>query len=405
MNPLFVTVSFLHESIVAASLDGARSKLDVFADRLAKSTSEPSLALCLEHLLRACHVELERVSPTLAANMMRIAHHPEHGPRVLRWLREQTKTAALLAVTRDKALVQDALETAPLPEPVNTTAAARPRGAFAIGIRALCQAPLAHGADGKLGNATLFRRAQVLASDGSVLHLPFYSGNALRGQLRDRLALHFLDAMGLPARRNAPAVALWFFYALFSGGALEQNSDAQKALRKQLGDHGAIRAEGIREFREHLPSISLLGCALGNRVISGRLRVADLRPVCREWGTGSQPVAEMLSWEFLTRREDLEDHADNHSMIANTEVLRPGTALEGGIDLDACITPLELSALAVALTRLQEHGHLGAENRRGFGKVELSFSNLPDPAPYETYLRENKEKILSYLDAIGALAV
>lgn len=397
---LNITISFLKNCLAAADLQGSRFYLDVFTDRLTKAASEATLSGAMEQLLRNINASAEKLHPPLAAQMMRLAASPD-GPRILRWLREQTRLAVMLAACKDQAVVEDALASVMLPEAGGEGAAAV-RGAFQIGLRATCESPLAHGADGKAGNATLFRRIQVIAANGEVLRLPYYAGNAVRGQVRDLLADHLLVSLGLPADRAKPAVPLWFFYALYSGGALEENSDATKAMRKSLGDNGSIRAEGIRKFRDMLPALSLLGCALGNRVLPGHCQFADLRPVCKEWGTGTQPVAELLTWEFLTRREDHEDHAEHHGMIANTEVLRTGTVLEGGVDMDNSMPEVERAALARGLILLQQRGKLGAENRRGFGKVKIELTGLPDPALYDTFLAERKADVLDYLAKLGA---
>lgn len=401
MTSTQTTIEFLAAVLAASDMGGARGRLDTFADRLVKAASEPTLAQALEHLLRAVNASSDSIHPPLATRMLALAHSPD-GPRVLRWWREQAKLVTLLAGTRDQQLVADTLATIELP-PAEITGVAVPRGEFRIGLTATCESPLAHGSDGKAGNATIFRRMQVLVDGGSIT-LPYYSGNAIRGQMRDLLADHFLTSLGLRADRARPVVSMWFFYALYSGGALEENSEATKALRKQLGDHGATRAVGIRDFREHVPILSLLGCALGNRVLPGRCQVADLRPVCKEWGTGDRPVAELLTWEYLTRREDHEDHLVHHGMIANTEVLRAGTALEGGIDYDDAISDIERAALARGISLLAERGMLGAENRRGLGKVRFEIEGLPDPGPYDAFLVERKNDILKYLDSIGALA-
>jgi len=273
---------------------------------------------------------------------------------------------------------------------------ARPAGTFAIPIRVTCLSPLAHGADAKAGNATLFRRMPVLSTTGDVLTLPYYSGNAIRGQMRDLLADHFLRTLNVKP-------ALWFFYALYSGGALEEKSAALGAIAKKLGDHGSIRTEGIREFRQRVVQLSLLGCALGNRVLPGRIRVGDLRPECREWGGSELPASSLLMWEYLTRREDFEDHAENHSMIATTECLKPGVTLTGGIDHDAASTHLERACLGLGLMLLAEHGALGAENRRGLGRVTIEAESAPDPQPYLEALAQDEKLIRSYLTSVGAI--
>lgn len=401
MNTKTTTIEFLSAALAASDMGGSRGRLDTFADRLVKAASEPTLPAAMEHLLRAVNASADSIHPPLAARMLSVAHSDD-GPRVLRWWRDQAKLVTLLAGTRDQTLVEESLAGLELPD-AEVSGVAVARGAFEISIRATCETPLAHGSDSKAGNATLFRRMQVLV-DGGPITLPYYAGNAIRGQVRDLLADHFLTALGLPVSRAKPAVSMWFFYALYSGGALEENSEATKALKKQLGDHGAIRATGIREFRQMLPALSLLGCALGNRVLPGRCQVSDLRPVCREWGTGERPVAELMSWEYLTRREDHEDHLVHHGMIANTEVMRAGTVLEGGIDYDDCTTDIERAALGRGVQLLAARGMLGAENRRGLGRVRIEVGRCPDPAPYDEFLAQQKDGILRYLESIGALA-
>lgn len=395
------TVSFLRDVLSASQIEGSRGRLDIFADRLVKAASEPTLSGCMEQLLRSVNASADKLTPLTSVAMVRLASS-EDAPRVLRWLREQAKLVTMLAATRDESLVAEALCELELPS-AGKTGAALPRQDYTIKISATCETPLAHGAEGKAGNATLFRRLAALATNGAVLELPYYSGNAVRGQLRDLMADHFLRSMGLGSSRSAPVISLWFFYAIYSGGALEEKSDAMKALTKSLGNNGAIRADGIRHFRDMLPGLSLLGCALGNRVLPGHCQFGDLRPVCAEWGTGTVPVAELMDWEYLTRREDHEDHAENHSMIASTEVLRAGTTLEGGVDVDTCIPDIEQSAIARGLQLLAARGMLGAENRRGLGRVRMVIKGTADPAFYDAWLDEHKAEILGYLKTIGAL--
>ena len=401
MNEIKTTITFLSNVFRASCIDGERGRLDIFADRLVKASSESTLAGAMESLMRSVNVSVDKMFPPAAAAMVRLAASSD-ALCVLRWIREQAKLVTMLSATNDAALLDDALAELQLPES-GETGSAVVRQPYAIPIRATCETPLVHGADGKAGNATLFRRIDVLATNGAHMVLPYYSGNAVRGQMRDLLADHFLTSLGLLADRSKPSIALWFFYALYSGGALEDKSDARKALKKSLGDNGAIRSDGIRVFRDMFPCLSLLGCALGNRVLPGHVQFADLRPVCAEWGSGTVPVAELLTWEYLTRREDYEDHIKHHGMIVNTEVLCSGAELEGGVDVDACIPKIELSALGCGLRLLVERGMLGAENRRGLGRVRLDISNAPDATDYETWIVDNKTEILGYLDKIGGL--
>ena len=402
MEPTKITIDFLKDVLRASTIEGSRGRLDIFSDRLTKAASEPTLALAMENLMKSLNVSTSKMNPPTAASMVHMAG-THSGQRVLKWLREQARLITMLTAANDAELIKEALESTELPE-AGASGSAIIRRPYDIGIRAICETPLSHGAEGKAGNATLFRRIDVLGSQGEVMYLPYYAGNAVRGQVRDLLADHFLKSLGFKPNRTIPAVKLWFFYALYSGGALEEKSDATKAIKRQLGDNGAIRTDGVRDFRLNLPALSLLGCALGNRILPGHVQFADLRPECIEWGTGEKSVTELMTWEFLTRREDHEDHEEHHGMIANTECLRPGVVLEGGIDLDASIPELEVSALCCGLTLLQKRGKIGAENRRGMGRVNIELSGaIVDPGIYESWLSENKEKILQYLADVEAL--
>lgn len=388
------TIQFLQNVRKASEIKGSRGPLDIFTDRVVRSVSEPTLAGAMEHLMRSACASADKVTPEIVAKMMRIAASAD-APKILRWLREHARLAVMLSAAPEST-VRDALAEITISDASMDGVAAQ-RQPFQIPITAKCESPLAHGADGKSGNATLFRRIDVLATNGAHLVLPYYSGNAVRGQLRDLLADHLVSSLGLDGR----LLSMWFFYALYSGGALEENSSYSKVV-KHLGDNGATRAEGIRAFRNYLPALSLLGCALGNRVLPGRIQVGDLRPRCREWGNGTRPVADLLTWEFLTRREDFEDHQDNHSMIATTEVLCAGTELEGGIDM-GMMTDLERSALGCGLRMLAMRGFLGAENRRGLGRVDLVIENMPDDQPYVQWLAGNKTGIVAYLNEIEGI--
>jgi hypothetical protein len=396
MNPdLATTIAFLRAAYRGADLPAGRAFGDVYADRLQRAVTEPTLALAAEHLLRALHVSAEAVADETLTRLLTVASGSD-ASAVLSWLRGHTRLAAMLASVRDDHAVADALAEIALDgQAAADPGVALPAGAYAIPLRATCLSPLAHGADGKAGNATLFRRMHVLSTTHQTLVLPYYGGNAVRGQMRDLLADHFLSTLGLTP-------ALWFFYALYSGGALEERSAALSAITKQLGDHGALRTQGLREFRRRVVPLSLLGCALGNRVLPGRVQVGDLRPACREWGGSEQPVATLMTWEYLTRREDYENHAENHSMIANTECLKPGVILHGGIDVDSAATPIERACLGLGIQLLAKAGRLGAENRRGLGRVVIEATNAPDPQPYLDMLVQDEQLIRDYLASVQA---
>ena len=328
--------------------------------------------------------------------------------KVLRWIKRYTRVAAMIAGMQTAEERNGCIDGIELPEEIESGGVMQTRPRYDVDIKATLTSPMSHGSDAKSGNATIFRRQQVLTDKG-IAELPFYAGNALRGTLRDLLADHFLQEIGIAPRRDRPGIALWFFHILYAGGSLEENAKSTKALSARFGKAaGAVNANGIKEFRDMLPALSTLGCALGNRILPGRVKVADMRPQCVEWGTGSARAEELMTWEYLTRRDDHEGRSveDGHTgMIAQSECLRPGVVLDGGIDIDRHAMELERSALGRGMALLQERGYLGAESRRGFGRAVMDLQGAPDPEQYDDFLRTEKTRIIAYLGSIGVMPI
>lgn len=326
-----------------------------FADRLVQAFSRPNLVDAIEHLAKSLDSGVEYVGGKKTAAFMAEANG-EHGPAILQWMRQHPKVVAMIAGLRDDDEYQAALDSIELPTVAATdSSVVSPGPAYDVTITAYCQSGIAHGADSKAGNATLYRRRSVMTESGQQMELPVYAGNAIRGRLRDLLADHLIHSLGLTVSRSKPSIELWAFHVLYAGGVLEANSKADA----DLGKSGAIRTDGMRDLRDHLPMLSMLGTAIGNRVISGRVYVGDLRPRCREWGSGEQSADELMGWEFLTRRDDYEgrqEDDDHAGMIATTEVLKPGTVLDGGIDIDEHANDIERACLGRALWLLQAAG-------------------------------------------------
>lgn len=376
-----------------------------FADRIVQSFAQHTLIDAIEHLCKAVNASIEYIGSKRSAAFMTAVNRPDANA-VLHWIREHPRVIAMITGLKSDDDYIGAIEsiTINVGEVDEGTITAQPT--YKISINAELLSPLAHGSDTKAGNAKLFRRRQAITETGRILNLPFYAGNAVRGQMRDLLADHLLSALGLVPRRDNPPINLWFFHALYAGGVLEEQSKIMDGLNKGLGKHGALRTDGLRRLRDMLPALSLLGAAMGNRIIPGRIQVGDLRPCCHEWGTGKTTAAQLMEWTFLTRRDDYEGRGDGDAhagMIANTECLKSGARLSGGIDFDNHISELELSALGCGLALLSNRGMLGGENRRGLGKVLMRIDDAPDQQPYVDYINDNKVAIIDYLIEIGAI--
>jgi hypothetical protein len=403
-NTLQSTFDMIRGVSKAADIKIHRSFTDFLADRIVQATTQPTLLSMMERLTALLNTEMEFVgNKKIAAFMQNV--HAFDAPAVLDWLREYPRVVAMVVMQKDQEIYEACIKDLEVPISAMEKGTALPSAIPGIPIRMTCLSPLAHGADRKAGNATIFRRMQIITTTGQVLSLPFYAGNALRGQMRDALADHFLQALGLTPRKDDPPCNLWFFHVLYSGGVLEENSAQAKALSKKLGSSGAVRAEGVHELRNMIPPSSVLGTALGNRIPPGRVNFCDFRPQCKEWGNGDIPVGNLFEWTYLTRREDYENHEQGHnsSMIANTECLKAGTVLVGGVDISAHATDIERACIGKGLSLLKEVGYIGAENRRGLGQVQIEIDGLPDISIYDEYLNKNRLCILEYLEEIGAI--
>lgn len=390
----------------SSNLKSSRHMLDVLADRIRQASVEPTLMAFGQQLINLLDATPSELRGEAVRDFIALANGPQ-GPSVLRWVRDNHTLFSVLCASKfddaDQAIA--AIELPPVDATPDQALARRP---YHIGIRAECLTPLSHGSDQKGGNATLFRRMDVLGRNGGLLRLPYYAGNAIRGQIRDILADHLSVSLGLCSRRDKPPYTLWFFHALYAGGALEEASASTKAISKELGDNGAVRSDGVRTFRDMLPSLSLLGCAMGSRILHGHIDVGDWRPVCTEWGNAGDngvSASDLFEWLFLTRRDDNENRQDekHHGMIAVTEALKAGTILEGGIDFRLHTTDLQKSALGVALRELGRYGRIGGQNRADFGSVRIECTNAPDPEPYERWLSEHRGEIIDYLNSVDAL--
>ncbi len=250
----------------------------------------------------------------------------------------------------------------------------------------------------------------VLTDEGRV---PVITGNSIRGQLRDSMALHLLDLLGTKVSKDA-------FNILFSGGNI----------------NGAMRddVEKSRKVREAFPCISLMGGGLGDMIMAGKLICSFAYPVCRETAkiTG---IDSDLSWHSLvdeiefTRTDDgkndklsgyMIDAAEEKTAKASTQMrfsvqyMAAGTEfVQDFIFLDG-LTSMELGAFYVGLRKWFEVPKLGGMAAKGFGLFDAELdggivavhggkiSVLPEAQElidsYEAFVMEQGTECFSLLD-------
>jgi len=312
------------------------------------------------------------------------------------------------------------------------------------------------------GINSMLRREKVVQLDGTVEDIPIISGNSIRGILRDRGMLHMLSNLGYGVDRETREVSglpLASFYFLFSGGILVAPGD--KASKSITKPSRGLDIDEARRWRELIPLVSIFGGAMGNQIMSGKVKIGKAIPVCIETahlipnrfvnGFGIQSIWELLQKESYTRSDDekseklrqliapeerlaLEDKArterkkrdlgksvrekdeQKQQMRYHVETIAAGTKLFWEITLDD-VNDLEFEAFCVTLAEFGRFPYIGGKSGVGHGKVAIEFDKWveinPRLAPtgtdvsftlgnlYSEHLQNNADAIRGLLDGIS----
>lgn len=422
INPHVKAVfDFIGEVYSCSDGMGSRLKTDFFADRLVMSGTAESLLSFSECLINVMGTQFGYITEPVATAFIK-ACKSDDSAGIYAFVRQNPKLVTMIVKNYKNKHEEyyeqlSYLDIPQLSDSKTGVVYGKDKLVWDMPIHVKLLDKMHHGADTKNGNASLFRTGLYGTDTNSVIELPFYSGNAVRGQLRDIIADQFLETLGLTPSDINPVISLWFFYVLYTGGILgEKDKPADKVAKgekadkgskgtiKKLGQNGATIADGMREFREMIPAVFVLGAAMGDRILNGQINVGELRPHCKEFGYEDKPnIHKLMAWHQLTRRDDFKANEESHAMIAVFQTLVSGVELSGGIDWNKDhVRSVERSCLGHALNGLIERGYIGACSRMGFGKCEINVGNIPDPSEYLAFQSENRDKILEYLHTIEA---
>lgn len=260
------------------------------------------------------------------------------------------------------------------------------------------QAPISHGSDEDFGMEIRLRTLDLtVRENGDTYHeaVPVISGNSLRGQLRDLLAQDFLDR--LSDDDDPLQVSDTLSNALYAGGSLERTAGAGKLNRRLI--HG---------IRDHIPPLSLLGTAIEDQMIEGRVDVGQLMPVAMETNnyTGrdeEKSVFEFVDTTFYTRQDDRvggrQEDEDAQQMKYDVQVLVPGTQLHHDLTLRSGHTDLDAACLGHAFDLFAERPVLGGMASRGHGNVVFEYQeDLPDGSEYREWIADNRDDIRAFVE-------
>jgi CRISPR type IV-associated protein Csf2 len=300
-------------------------------------------------------------------------------------------------------------------------------------------------------NAKL-RREKIITANGDVEEIPIISGNSLRGILRDRGMWHMLRLLGYginEENEETKGLSLSAFYFLFSGGALTKVSGR------------GIDIDEARRWRRAIPLVALFGGAMGNQIMSGKVKIGKAIPICEETahllpsrfinGHKNISIWEMVQEEAYTRRDDeknenlrqlitpqirelLETKAKEQRKKSGTskdvvretgqkqqmkyyvETLSAGTEFFWEITLDD-VTQIELDAMAITLAEFSRYPYIGGKSGIGLGKVSVKFDkwielnprltpagqeiDLPLGQHYIQHLEKNANEIRELLNGLS----
>lgn len=273
--------------------------------------------------------------------------------------------------------------------------------------------PIHHGGSENYGTTKLIHTQPTLVTspitgEPEIENIPYIHGNAVRGMLRRLIMEDYLTTL------NYQLDSKKVYHFLFTGGILE-------ALDKK--DKGAINLTTKKEIRKYIPPVSILGSALGNQMIQGKLKVGIGNLVCTET---KQYIANtcnnefsaynLKSTDFGTRLDDLEigkqiieDNdispttndidVQNNQMKYEFETIIRGAKFTHEFILEDMLDH-EKGCFKRMIELWQQRPYLGGRSSAGYGMIQIQYANLDElnSEPYTDYLADNREDIIKFLE-------
>lgn len=261
--------------------------------------------------------------------------------------------------------------------------------------------PIHHGGSNDFGNTKLILSLPMVVKNHlnnsmEIDYIPTIHGNAVRGYLRRLLMDDFLTLLDYELDSKK------VYHFLFTGGILESVNDKDK---------GSINLLLKKELRELIPPISLLGSALGNQMIQGKLKVGMGYLVCDETkhyftnydDNNIFSAYNLKSTDFGIRLDDLKDSSNDevHQMKYEFENLIMGSKFFHQFVLEDC-NDVEKACFSRMFSLWCERPYIGGKSNVGYGKLKLDYPEINKS--YETlyidYLNDNKNDITNCLDGL-----
>jgi hypothetical protein len=261
--------------------------------------------------------------------------------------------------------------------------------------------PIHSGSEESMGNEKTMRTLSFNLPTGPE-DVPVVSGNAIRGMLRRLIMGDLLERVGYKPVDAKGQVRL--YHSLFAGGVLEAVSEK---------DSGYIDLAMKRQIRGILPPVSLLGTALRNQMMEGKVDVAYAVPRAKELAgflreDATYPITATLGdlqkQTFNTRRDEMAQDAkqeggNSSQMLHTWWYIPPGTVFQHGFTLSNP-SEIEAACLGHMIALWNVRPRLGAKAGTGNAEVRLDYRNVPDATPYLDFIEANKDDILKMLQTL-----
>lgn len=261
---------------------------------------------------------------------------------------------------------------------------------------------LTHFGEEKLSTTSLLRRQKFVVHENGtekIYGIPIYSGNALRGQCRRLIVKDFIEKLAIDS------LNLKVYHTFFTGGALVSGISLTMSEKKKLCSM--------------LPFLSVLGAAVGDTILQGKISFSPAYLVCKELNEFNKTKSnisykELIDEIFYIRKDDKKSSVFDIKGIddnAEKEIVQMKYDMEGvaaGAKMESSITvstndEIELACVAKMIELLSDSAVLGGKSAVGHGAFNLECNMDLKTTAYDTFLFDNKQDINDYIKELEGI--
>jgi len=271
------------------------------------------------------------------------------------------------------------------------------------------KSPLSHISEAISTNSYL-AQDPILQDDGTIEEVFCYSGNALRGQMRDCCSRFMLKYM-------VRKLGLDSFHLMFSGG--------------KIGGDQVVDIQAAKILRQNIPVIGILGGGIGNQIIAGKIKFQCIYPICKEAipvlprelyekamlrtyvnmtyeksFTRMDDAKSDLNSDYITEKHEKPNEPGekkknvSDQMRMTSELVVAGVELYSVIDLVG-VTEIEIGALLSGFYDFVVAPYIGGQSNKGHGYVDLNYAFISNSKLDANFISIRDGKLNLSNEALG----